>query len=61
MTSTYDISLTTRTAHRTGADFGVWTGRAASAGSAMRAYAQPRTAIVDASRNLDALAARGAG
>jgi hypothetical protein len=61
MTSTYDISLTTKTAPQTGADFGVRAALAGSAGSAMRAYAQPRTAIVDASRNLDALAAMGAG
>jgi hypothetical protein len=63
MTSTFNTSLTTKTAHRTGADFGVRTGRVGSPRYATRGAAAPRTAIVEASRtaNLDALAARGAG
>ena len=61
MTSAFNISLTAKTAHNTGADFGVRAGDVGSAGDAMWADAQPRTAIVETSRNLDALAARGAG
>lgn len=61
MTSAFNISLTAKTAPDTGADFGVRAGGVGSAGAAMRADAQPRTAIVETSRNLDALAARGAG
>jgi hypothetical protein len=61
MTSTFNISLTAKTAHHIGADFGVRAGYLGSAGAAMRDAAQPRTAIVEAFRNLDALAARGAG
>lgn len=63
MTSTFDISLTTKAAHLTGADFGVRTGRVGSPWYAMGGPAAPRTVIVEASRtaNLDALAARSAG
>ncbi|HEX3978590.1 MAG TPA: hypothetical protein VHW96_20135 [Solirubrobacteraceae bacterium] len=63
MTSTYNISLTAKTAHHSGADLDVWTGRADSAGFAMRGATAPRTATVETSRtaNLDALAARCAG
>ncbi len=63
MTSTFNLSLTTKTAHCIGADLGVWAGRVGSAGFAMRGHSAPRTAIVEASRttNLDALAARSAG
>ncbi len=63
MTSLFHISLTTKTAHHTGADFGVRTGRVGNAWDAMRGPVGPRTAIVEASRtaNLDALAARTAG
>lgn len=63
MTSLFHISFTAKTAHQTGADFGVRTGRVGSAWYAMRGPAAPRTAIVEASRtaNLDALAARSAG
>jgi hypothetical protein len=63
MTSLFHISLTTKTAHRTSADFGVRMGRVGNAWYAMRGPAALRTAIVEASRtaNLDALAARGAG
>ena len=66
MTSAFNISLSAKTAHLSGADSGVWAGRVGrvgSAGYAMRGSATPRTAIVEASRttNLDALAARRAG
>ena len=63
MTSLFHISLTTKTAHQTGADFGVRTGRVGSAWYAMRGPVGPRTAIVETSRtaNLDALAAGCAG
>ena len=63
MTSTFHISLTAKTAHRVGADLGVWAGRVGSPGYAMRGATAPRTAIVEASRttNLDALATRSAG
>lgn len=63
MTSTFNISLTANTAHQTGADFGVRTGRVGSAWYAMRAAVAPRTAIVETSRtaNLRALADGGAG
>jgi hypothetical protein len=58
MTSLFHISLTAKTAHRTGADFDL---RARCAGDAMWAPAGIRTAVVETSRNLDALAARCAG
>ena len=62
MTSLCHISFTTKSAHTTGADFGVRTGRVGSAWYAMRPVG-PRSAIVETSRtaNLDALAARSAG
>ena len=63
MTSLCHISFTTKSAHTTGADFGVRTGRVGSAWYAMRGPVGPRSAIVETSRtaNLDALAARSAG
>ncbi len=61
MTSTYDILLSAKTAHHSGADFGVRACRAGSAGAAMWAPAGIRTATVETSRNLDALATRSAG
>jgi hypothetical protein len=62
MTRTFNISVTAKTAHQTGADFGVRTGPAGgSLGYAMRRSASPRSVIVEASRNVDALAERGAG
>ncbi len=61
MTSTFHISLTAKTAHQTGADFGVRAGRGASAGYAMWDGPLALTMLAEASRNLDALAARGAG
>jgi hypothetical protein len=63
MTSTFNISLTAKTAHQTGADFGVRTSGVGSPGYAMRGSAAPRTVVVEASRtaNLHALAERGAG
>jgi hypothetical protein len=61
MTSLFHISLTAKTAHRTGADFGVRARYAGNAGAAMWAPAGIRTAVVATSRNLDALAARSAG
>lgn len=61
MTSTFYISLTAKTAHHLGAGFGVQADCVGNAGSAMWGDARPRTAIVDAVRNLDALAARSAG
>jgi hypothetical protein len=61
MTSTFDIYLTAKTAPRAGADFGVRADGVGSAGHAMWAPAQTRAMIVETSRNLDALAARGAG
>ena len=61
MTSTFDISLTAKTAHRTGADLGVQAGRVDSRWLAMYGDARLRTGVVEAARNLDALAARSAG
>jgi hypothetical protein len=61
MTRTYDILFSAKTAPHSGADFGVRARYAGSAGDAMWAPAGIRTAIVEASRNLDALAARSAG
>jgi hypothetical protein len=64
MTTAFHTTLSAKTAPRTGVDFGVRAsraGRVGSAGYAAWAGAQPRTAIVEASRNLDALAARSAG
>jgi hypothetical protein len=61
MTSTFNIHLMAKTAPQTGADFGVRAVGVRSTGQTMRGDARPRTAIVEASRNLDALAARGAG
>jgi hypothetical protein len=61
MTSTFYISLMAKTAHQTGADLGLRAGRGGSAGYAMWDGPRTRTTIVEASRNLHALAARGAG
>jgi hypothetical protein len=61
MTSPIYISLTAKTAHQTGADFGVRAGYSGSAGDAMWALSGIRSAVVETSRNHDALAARGAG
>jgi hypothetical protein len=61
MTSPIYISLMAKTAHQTGADFGVRARYVGSAGDAVWAPAGIRTAHVETSRNLDALAARGAG
>jgi hypothetical protein len=61
MTSPLYISLTAKTAHQIGADFGVRARYTGSAGTAMWAPAGIRTAVVETSRNLDALAARCAG
>jgi hypothetical protein len=61
MTSPFNISLTAKTAHHTGADFGMQAGGVGSRWLGMWGDARPRTAIVDAVRNLDALAARSAG
>jgi hypothetical protein len=63
MTRPFHTSLTADTAHRTGADFGVRTGRVGSAWYAKRGPATPRTAVIEDSStaNLDALAARSAG
>ena len=61
MTRTSHISPMAKTAPQIGADFGVRAGRVGSAGHATWAGPLVRTAIVEASRNLDALAARGAG
>ena len=61
MTSAFHISLIVKTTPQLGADFGVRAGRGGSAGDAMWAGPRVRTVIVEASRNLDALAARSAG
>jgi len=61
MTSLFHISLTPKTAPLSGADLDVRAGRLGSGAGAMRRYAGPRTAIVEASNDLDALAARSAG
>jgi hypothetical protein len=60
MTSPFYISLTTQTARHGDAGFGVLAGGVGSR-LGMWGDARPRTAIVDAVRNLDALAARSAG
>jgi hypothetical protein len=61
MTSTFDITLTAKTAHHSGAGFGMQAGGVDSRRLGM--YGDPRllTARVDAALNLDALAARSAG
>lgn len=61
MTSPFYISLTAKTAHHIGADFGMQAGGVGSRWLGMWGDARPRTATVDTARNLDALAARGAG
>ena len=61
MTSLFHTTLSAKTAHRTGAGFGVRPGRLASDAAFMWAYAGARTAIVEAANDLDALAARSAG
>ena len=61
MTSPFHISLTAKTAPFSGADLGVRAGRLGSGAAAMWRYAGPGTAIVEASNDLDALAARSAG
>ena len=61
MASTFDITLTAKTAPHGDAGFGVLAGGVGSRWLGMRGDARPRTAIVDAVRNLDALAARSAG
>jgi hypothetical protein len=61
MTSPFYISLTAKTARPGDAGFGVQAGGVDSRRLGMWGDARPRTAIVDAVRNLDALAARSAG
>jgi hypothetical protein len=61
MTSPFYISLTAKTARLGDAGFGVQAGGVDSRRLGMWGDARPRTAIVDAVRNLDALAARSAG
>ena len=61
MTSPFYISLTAKTARHSDAGFGVSAGGVGSRWFGMWGDARPRTAIVDAAPNLDALAARSAG
>jgi hypothetical protein len=59
MASTFDITLTAKTAHCAG--FGMQAGGADSRWLGMYGDARLLTGRVDAARNLDALAARSAG
>jgi hypothetical protein len=60
MTNAYHTLSTTKTARRTGAGFDV-RARSVTAPAAAAAAFMVRTAVVDADRNLHALAPRGAG
>ena len=61
MASIFHITLTAKTAHRTGAGFGVQACGVDSRWLGMNGDARLLTASLDAARNLDALAARSAG
>jgi hypothetical protein len=62
MTSTYHILRTSKTAHSHGAAVGMWAGRVGSpVAIAMSDGAAMSTSVFATDRNLDALAARGAG
>ncbi len=60
MISIYDTFSTTKTAHRTGASLGVPAFSAMASAGRTESFTV-RTAIVDADRNLHALAEGGAG
>jgi hypothetical protein len=61
MTSPLHTSLMAKTAPRSGVGFDVRTGRVGSAGNSLWGHTGPRTAIAEASNDIDALAARSAG
>jgi hypothetical protein len=60
MTNAYYTLSTTKTAHWTGAGFGMRARSATAPAATVEAFTV-RTAVIDADRNLHALAARGAG